>query len=175
MILFFKKDLYFNNNGNNMFMPTNWQCAPTYSDAYGFPDGAQNQIFVDGLQGPQGTLGDTLVSNKDLNVISSSPRTGLSSPSFDTSLIVTEDGNVVFSVIRTGKVIWSSNTAGVNGVAPYRLTMQNDGQLVLQDSTNAVFWSSNTKNIGTGPYKLKVRDVQRLTIVDRDGELVWSA
>jgi len=164
-----------NNQGNNMLQPTNWQCAPTYSDAYGFPDGAQNQIFVDGLQGPEGTLGDTLVSNKDLNVLSSSPRTGLTSPSFDTSLFVTGDGNVVFSVVRSGKVLWNTNTAGANGVAPYFLTLQNDGNLVLSDSTAAVFWSSNTKNVGTAPYKLKLRDVQKLSIVDADGELVWSA
>jgi len=163
-----------NKQGNNMQMPTNWQCAPTYNTEYGFSDGAQNQIFTDNLQELPGSLGDTLFSATENSVITS-PHSIMVSPSFATKLAVTHDGNVVLSDVETGRVHWSTGTANSNGVAPYHLVLQKDGNLVLKDSRSEIYWSSNTSNIGSGPWRLKLRDVASLTIVDSNSGPIWAA
>jgi hypothetical protein len=162
-----------NNDGNNIHNPTNWQCAPTYNTYYGFPDGAQNQIFGDGLEELPGSIGDTLISNTETNSLSSSSI--LVSPKFATQLSVLADGNVVLSDVESGKIHWTSDTSGVKGVAPYSFTMRDNGDLVLTDSNNLKFWSSNTANVGTAPYKLKLRDQVSLAVVDANGHTLWSA
>jgi len=163
-----------NNQGNNMANPVNSQCAPIYSREYGYPDGPQNQIFVDSLPEPAGYVGDTLISDTNDNVLTSSGIT-LVSPSYATKLTVLDNGNAVLSDVNNGRTLWSTNTAGANGVAPYKLTMQNDGNLVLTDSRSTSFWSSSTANVGTAPYKLKARDIHSLTIVDVNGKTLWTA
>jgi len=163
-----------NNEGNNMLNPTNTQSAPTYTDAYGFPDGAQNQIFTNAPVVPS-NVGDTLVSN-GLNSISSNPYSILVSPSLTTGsrLVIQADGNLVLYDMVSGAVRWSSNTAGVSGTAPYKLTLQASGELGIYDANNKQFWSTNTANKGVAPYKLKVRDQHSLKIVDSNGTPLWS-
>jgi hypothetical protein len=156
----------------NMANPTNAQCAPIYSAEWGYPDGAQHQIFTDTLDCIQ-NVGDTLISNTKVNSISSDDGTQLASPSCGTQLTVLDDGNVVHSAVNNGKTYWSSATAGLGGVAPFRLTMQNDGNLVLTDSQSTSLWSSETAGMGCAPYSLKLRDPAKLTVVDCNGEPLW--
>jgi len=164
-----------NKEGMNMPNPTNAQCAPIYSKEYGYPDGAQHQIFVDNFKCIQ-NLGDTLISNTNVNGITSTPSDVLVTPSCATKLVVDNNGNVVFSDVNTGKVYWSTNTAG-KGTAPFRLTMQDDGNLVLADSHGATLWSSGTAGVANAcaPYSLKVRDMTKLTVVDCNVEPLWSS
>jgi len=164
-----------NNERNNMQNPTNAQCAPIYSHEYGYPDGAQHQIFIDDFPCMQ-NVGDTLISNSTTkrNSITSSPATQLASPACATKLTVQNDGNVVLADMNNGKVYWSTNTAG-KGTAPYRLTVQNEGNLVLTDSLSSSIWTTQTSGVGCAPYSLKVRDVTKLTLVDCNGEPIWSA
>jgi len=164
-----------NNQGNNMNNPVNSQCAPTYNVGYGWFDGAQNQIFADGLQALPGSVGDTLLSSS-FDVLRSSPSSILVSPGYHTKLVVQEDGNVVLLDVASGKLLWSTNTAGINGVAPYTLAIQKDGDLVLKDSKGNIFWYSDSANMGHPPYKLKLRDMaEPLSIVDSNGTPVWIA
>jgi len=160
-----------NKEGNNMQNPTNAQCAPIYSKEYGFPNGAQHQIFIDNFNCVQNN-GDTLVSNTT-NSIGSNQQ--LATPACATKLFLQNDGNLVMSEVNGGKVYWSTNTAG-KGTAPYRLTMQNDGNLVLSDSHSSTIWSSGTTGAGAcSPYSLKLRDLVKLTVVDCNSEPIWSA
>jgi len=163
-----------NKEGNNMGNPTNAQCAPIYSQEYGYPDGAQHQIFIDDFKCIQ-NVGDTLVSNSNSkpNSISSSPATQLATPACATKLAVQSDGNVVLADVSNGKVYWSTNTVG-KGVAPYKFTVQNSGNLVLSDSHSSSLWTSGTSG-GCAPYSLKVRDVAKLTLVDCNGDQLWSS
>jgi hypothetical protein len=163
-----------NNQGNNIANPVNSQCAPTYNVGYGWADGAQNQIFSDAVQALPGSVGDTLLSSS-ADVLRSSPSAILVSPGFYTKLVVRDDGNVVLLDVESEKVHWSTNAAGVNGVAPYYLVMQKDGNLVLKDSKANIFWHSNTANTGYPPYKFKLRDMVSLAIVDSNGTPVWTA
>jgi len=163
-----------NNEGNNMGNPTNAQCAPIYSHEYGYPDGAQHQIFTDDFKCIQND-GDTLSSgNTKPHSISSSPATPLVTPACTTQLAVKNDGNVELTDVNSGKVYWATNTAG-KGVAPYHFTVQGDGNLVLSDSHSSSLWSSGTPGRGCAPYTLKVRDVARLTLVDCNGDQLWTA
>lgn len=171
-----KQPMYWaNNEKNNMANPTNAQCAPIYSTEYGFSDGAQHNIFVDNLKCIDNNVGDTLYSytnHSQPSAINSNPITQLATPSCTTKLVVQGDGNVVFSDVSSGKVYWSTNTAG-KGTAPYRFTIQNDGNLVLYDSKSTSLWTSGTAGKGCAPYSLKVRDVTKLTVVDCNGEPLW--
>jgi len=160
-----------NKERNNMANPVNTQSAPTYSSAYGFPDGAQHQIFTNRPSYPN-SVGDTLISN-NLTSISSNPYTVLYSPTGQSHLAVQGDGNLVL-YDANGNPHWSSNTAGVNGVAPYSLTVQNDGNAVLKDSRNQVFWSTKTAGKGCAPYLFKVRDVNRVLLVDCNSTPLWT-
>lgn len=163
-----------NNERNNMANPTNAQCAPIYSTEYGFSDGAQHQIFVDDFKCIQ-NIGDTLFSTSNHSLpasINSNPATVLATPSCTTKLVVQNDGNAVFSDVNSGKVYWSSNTNG-KGTAPYRLTMQNDGNLVVYDSKSTSLWTSGTAGKGCAPYRLQVRDITKLTVVDCNFEPLW--
>jgi len=163
-----------NNQGNNMANPTNSQCAPVFEDYYGFPDGAQHQIFVDGKQPPAGTVGDTLFSVNGTNSITS-PSDILASPSWHTKFQIQGDGNIVLSDISSGKTYWASNTNG-KGTAPYKLTLGQDGNLVATDSKGSTIWSSNTANLKNSfaPYRLKVRDVNELVLVDSNSQPLWT-
>jgi len=161
-----------NNERNNMANPTNSQCAPIYSAEYGFPDGAQHQIFVDDFKCVQNN-GDTLISSTDKASITSSSGP-LASPACATQLSVGSNGNVVLSDVNSGKQWWFTNTAG-KGVAPFKFTAQNDGNLVLSDSKSDTIWSSGTAGVGCAPYSLKVRDAAKLTLVDCNGEPIWVA
>jgi len=161
-----------NTDRQNMLNPVNTQSAPTYSNEYGFPDGAQHQIFLS-MPTVENSIGDTLSSN-GVNTISANQYIVSPSRTSGSRLAIEDDGNLVLYDVSKGSVHWSSNS-NANGVAPYTLTMQNDGDLVIVDSQNTKFWSSNTANIGCAPYKLKVRDVRSLKIVDCNEEPIWSA
>jgi hypothetical protein len=162
-----------NNQGNNMANPTNTQSAPTYTSAYGFPHGAQHQIFTT-QPNFHNSVGDTLMSD-GTRQITSNPTEILYSPSGNTNLTVQGDGNVV--LYNNDRLVWSTKTAGINGAAPYKLIMQSNGNLELQDNTSRVFWASNTVNLANmcAPYKLKVRDINSLKIVDCNETPIWSA
>jgi len=156
----------------NMANPTNAQCAPIYSKEYGYPDGAQHQIFTDNFNCGQNS-GDTLSSSGDKPSSISSTGSPLATASCSTKLSVANDGNVVLSDMNGGRTYWSTNTAG-KGTAPYRLTVQNDGNLVLSDSQSTNIWSTGTSG-GVAPYHLKLRDLVTLTLVDVNGDPLWSA
>jgi len=112
---------------------------------------------------------DSLISNADNVLLSTS---SLISAHNNTQLIVLEDGNVILSHVKSGIVIWSTNTQA-KGVAPYQLVLQNNGNLELLDSTAQVLWASKTANSGCAPYKLSVTNAA--DIEDCKGNVVWSA
>jgi hypothetical protein len=55
-----------------------------------------------------------------------------------------EDGNFIVYVSShfvNSNIVWQTNTGG-NGKGPYRLTAQEDGDIVVYDSTNHPLWSA---------------------------------
>ncbi len=93
--------------------------------------------------------------------------------------ILQGDGNfVVYSsknFNRRGKdfPIWSSRT-NKKGVAPRRLVMQTDGNLVLYDKNNSPQWNSRTNGRGKGPFKAIMQDDGNLVIYQANGKHTWA-
>eukprot|EP00026_Physarum_polycephalum_P009367 Phypoly_transcript_09488.p1 GENE.Phypoly_transcript_09488~~Phypoly_transcript_09488.p1 ORF type:complete len:309 (+),score=50.30 Phypoly_transcript_09488:421-1347(+) len=162
--------MYWTNlEGDNIRNPTNAQCAPNYNASYGYPDGAQNQIFTNKPAAPANSIGDTIFSTSSVG----SDKI-LLSPGYRSSLLVQADGNVVLYDYPNGAAHWSSNTAG-KGQGPYHLTLQGDGNLVLYDSTGSALWQTGTSGQGVGPYRLKIRDPNYLAVVDSNSTPLWKA
>ncbi|MFF1903515.1 RHS repeat-associated core domain-containing protein [Kitasatospora sp. NPDC058218] len=70
-------------------------------------------------------------------------------------LAMQPDGNLVLSSLRTGKVIWSTNTQGHQGAWA---TMQDDGNFVVYDPQRVPLWSSNTWVGNNSGYFATVQD-----------------
>jgi hypothetical protein len=67
-----------------------------------------------------------------------------------------EDGNFVIYVSThfvDSNIIWQSNTKG-KGEGPFRLALQEDGNVVIYDRKNTPTWASNTNGKGKAPYTL---------------------
>jgi hypothetical protein len=74
------------------------------------------------------------------------------------------DGNVVLKHLRSGRVMWAT---GTNDKPAFRLTMQDDGNLVVYSRDSRPLWASGV----TGP---QMRRGQVLTLQD-DGNLVVTS
>ena len=92
-------------------------------------------------------------------------------------LVVQDDGNLVGYTspdFRPHNAFWSSQSQG-KGVAPFRLAMQKDGNLVLYDSRDTPTWSTNTHGSGSGRDRLVIQD-DRNIVLYRDGTTArWSS
>jgi hypothetical protein len=69
--------------------------------------------------------------------------------------------------------IWATNTMG-KGTAPYKVWMQDDGNLVLYDSKSPI-WASNTGGKGKGPYKLLLQDDGNFVLYDSTNAPIWAS
>lgn len=56
-------------------------------------------------------------------------------------LVMQEDGNLVLSVVSTGKPIWATGTDNKSGKIA---TMQEDGNLVVSTGDNKPLWGAGT-------------------------------
>ena len=87
------------------------------------------------------------------------------------------DGNLVATSANgwsATETIWSSKTNG-HGVGPYRSKLEENGNLIIYDSTNAVIWMSGVYEKGTiGPYRLTVESNGNLVIYDSNNKPTWS-
>jgi hypothetical protein len=89
----------------------------------------------------------------------------LQSSNQECHLNMQEDGNlVVYKKSGTElQPFWASNTQS-HGTSPYKLAMQNDGNLVIRDNTMQSIWASNTTGMGSAPYRLVVQNDCNLVI-----------
>ena len=89
-------------------------------------------------------------------------------------LIAYDNGNIVLyddDIIR-----WESKTSGV-GIAPYRLILQANGDLVYYDANNELVWASGNSGddgVSLGPYEVSVDDSCNLIIADNSGTIKWD-
>ena len=70
-------------------------------------------------------------------------------------------------------VKWTSNSRG-QGTPPYRLTMQNDNNLVLYDSQGNPLWETYTANQGAAGAKAILHDDGNFAVYDGNGVALWS-
>ncbi len=91
-------------------------------------------------------------------------------------LRLNSDGNLVLYTSNDwsrSSAIWMSNSAN-KGVAPYRLTMQSDGNLVVYDATNAAMWASGSCFRGSAPYRLVSQNDGNVVIYDSSNQATWA-
>jgi len=82
------------------------------------------------------------------------------------------DGN--FVVYKHDASTWASDTMG-KGQAPYRCEMQEDGNLVVYDGTNAAIWASDSNGNGNAPYELEMQSDGNLVIYSNHrAEAIWA-
>ncbi|KAM9999647.1 hypothetical protein ACTFIZ_008109 [Dictyostelium cf. discoideum] len=93
-------------------------------------------------------------------------------------LRVQPDGTVgLYTRGNDGKyqnVIWSTGTNGGEAGGPYKLIMQDDGNLVEYNNQNQVIWSSGTNGLGVkGEYYAEVTTTGQLFICDKYKDILW--
>lgn len=69
--------------------------------------------------------------------------------------------------------IWRSNQKN-KGKAPYKVWMQDDGNLVIYDASSPI-WASQTNGVGKGPYKLLLQDDGNLVVYDSINKSIWAS
>ena len=90
-----------------------------------------------------------------------------------------KDGNfVVYSAAAfNGQAkdiaLWASGTNG-KGAGPYRVVMQDDGNLVLYDSNNAAPWATGTNGKGVAPFRAVMQDDGNLVVYDSQNKVLWA-
>ena len=88
-----------------------------------------------------------------------------------------DDGNLVCYAgtdHQSQHAFWASNTGGV-GHGPFRLTVQNDGNTCVYDSTEKCTWSTNTWKKGNSPYHLVMQDDRNLVLYDHGNAAIWAS
>jgi hypothetical protein len=71
------------------------------------------------------------------------------------------------------QLLWRSNYPKPER-GPYRLVMQDDGNLVMYDRENRPRWASGTYGRGQGPYSFELSPGGKLVIIGRNGP-IWYA
>jgi hypothetical protein len=68
--------------------------------------------------------------------------------------------------------LWRSHTAN-RGTAPYRLTLNSNGNLRLTDARGAALWASSTAGLGGAPYALRFTAEEQLCLRGGGGNCLW--
>ncbi len=76
--------------------------------------------------------------------------------------------------IHEKNAIWTSNNNS-SGPGPYRLTTQDDGNLVIYDANNQALWASDTWNKGAKGHYAKVQDDGNFVLYDGHNQATWSS
>jgi hypothetical protein len=95
--------------------------------------------------------------------------------------IMQSDGNfVIYSTPpNNGKnnnnPVWWTGTHG-QGVGPYKISMQNDGNCVLYDSKQKPLWHTSTYNKAVDPpYSIIMQDDGNMVIYNSRGKHLWNS
>ena len=85
------------------------------------------------------------------------------------------DGNFVLyhTLINGVTEIWSSNTSSSTAQKPFKLTLNNDGNLVLNDVIGKTVWETKTSNKGKAPYRLTMQSDGNLVLYDSNYKATW--
>jgi hypothetical protein len=89
------------------------------------------------------------------------------------------NGNLVYYQVKGQKIFWQTNTdiAASGGVAG-KAQLKEDGEFVLIDNSNNIYWrsaiSNKNDNKFKGPYRLVNQRDCNLVIYDSMNNIVWS-
>lgn len=87
-----------------------------------------------------------------------------------------QDGELVVYMndhFHQKNAMWRSKSGG-KGHGPYRLVMQDDGNLVIYDSHNKATWASGTDKKGASGHKVVMQDDGNLVLYDGNSKPTWN-
>jgi hypothetical protein len=76
-------------------------------------------------------------------------------------------------VSKNKQQLWINGNAGSSG--PYKLQMQDDGNLVVYDKNNVATWATGGGGGRDSPYKLIMQDDGNLVVYDKNGRPTWAS
>ena len=91
--------------------------------------------------------------------------------------IMQRDGNLVVYTSQDFSPVnaqWSSNSAA-KGEQPFRLIMQENGNLVIRDANNKQVWSTHTVGKGAKPHHLIMQIDRNLVLYDGYHQPIWAS
>lgn len=92
--------------------------------------------------------------------------------------LVQSDGNFVLyksDSFKRDKPLWASNTWNSRNPRPFKLTLLDNGNLVLADKDGASVWTSNSANKGeNGNHKLVLQNDGNLVLYDARMSPIWA-
>lgn len=71
-------------------------------------------------------------------------------------------------------VQWSSNSTQ-KGQPPFRLIMQDNGNLVIRDANNKMIWNTHTAGKGAKPHHLIMQIDRNLVLYDGNHQPIWAS
>jgi murein DD-endopeptidase MepM/ murein hydrolase activator NlpD len=108
--------------------------------------------------------GNSLVNNNAML-----PGTGIKSNNQCFNLNAQSDGNLVLYRKSTGQALWDSRTYGQN---IKQTVFQNDGNLVIYNTSNQAVWASRTD--GRGGKRLTVQDDGNFVMYNAQNQALWA-
>ncbi len=69
---------------------------------------------------------------------------------------------------------WSSNSTG-KGQPPFRLIMEDNGNLIIRDRNNVQIWSTHTAGKGAKPHHLIMQIDRNLVLYDGYHQPIWAS
>ncbi len=91
--------------------------------------------------------------------------------------IMQRDGNFVIYTSRDFSpvnALWSSKSDG-KGQQPFRLIMQDNGNLVIRDVNNKQIWNTHTAGKGEKPHYLIMQIDRNLVLYDSHHQPIWGS
>ena len=91
--------------------------------------------------------------------------------------VMQSDGNLVLYRTRNwipSNAYWHTNTSGF-GKPKYRLVMQTEGNLFIEDSRKLKYFTTRTYKVGKKPYKLILQTDANLVLYDGDNKPIWAS
>jgi len=175
---------WMNKEGNNMHEPHLY--APSYSTLYGFPEGAQKDIFVDTNTvnytpkpfPPAQRCGDRpsrLVSEK--NQTSFSQNEFMVSPNCNYHAWLSGDGKIVVGTADRQQQLWDTGIYGMPNIqGNFVARVLSDGTIRVTNQNGEDKWvSPMTKGVGTGPFRLELTNDGQLVFFDSTGTNLWES
>ncbi|PRP84537.1 hypothetical protein PROFUN_05872 [Planoprotostelium fungivorum] len=178
---------WMNQDRNNM--PEVMHFAPSYSTLYGFPEGAQKDIFV--ATNPVNYVSrpfpaEAKCNGKPSRLVSSGNGTLvlkqndiLVSPNCKYNLWFGGDGALYLGTPDRNS-IWDTNfyfrTNGNPGGSGWTASITKAGDFIIQNSAGQNrFTSPMTSNVGVGPYRLELTNAGQLVLFDSLGHDLWES
>lgn len=130
----------------------------------------------------------TIISNATVNYLASDAANPfLETPNKIGRLYVLASGQLSFQEKKYAQItnwddtykyeIWKNPqpATAVALTAPFRLTMETNGNLTFKNSASVVIWQSNTGGQGVSPYTLELRNSGEIVVKDNRSTILWSS